>query len=122
MIGKGFRAESLTNINKMNKFRKVELESSEFHGRFRVYAQDGFEAFYLLDPAFMTRVEKLGEAYRNRVALFFADGELHIAIDNLKNSFEAASMREKIDEEAEIAKVKEDIKLITDIVDSLKLK
>ena len=57
-----------------------------------------------------------------RAALFFVDGELHIAVNNFQNSFEAASIRKEIDEKAEIEKVKKDIKLITDIVDSLKLK
>ena len=122
VVGKSFQVVSLRNNDKLHKFRKVKLESGEFHRRFNVYAQDGFEAFYLQDPAFLVRAEKLGEAYQNRVALFFVDGELHIAVNNFQNSFEAASIRKEIDEKAEIEKVKKDIKLITDIVDSLKLK
>ena len=122
VVGKSFRVASLRNNDKLHKFRKIELESDGFHGRFNVYAQDGFEAFYLLDPAFMTRVEKLGEACQNRVALFFVGGELHIAVNNFENSFEAASMHKEIDKKAEIEKVKKDIRLITDIVDSLKLR
>ena len=43
-------------------------------------------------------------------------------MNNFQNSFEAASMHKEIDEKAEIEKVKKDIRLITDIVDSLKLR
>lgn len=122
VVGKGFAVTSLRNNDKLHKFKAVRLESSEFHRRFNVYAQDGFEAFYLLDPALLARVEALGEAHKNRVALLFVNGELHIAVDNRRDAFEAAPMHKKIDVEAEIGKVREDIKLITDIVDSLKLK
>ena len=64
VVGKGFAVANMRNNDKIHKFKPVRLESAEFHQRFKVYAQDGFEAFYLLDPAFMTRVEKLGEACR----------------------------------------------------------
>lgn len=122
VVGKGFGVASLRSRDKIHKFRRITLESDAFHNRFRVYAEDGFEAFYLLDPAFIERVERLGEAHGGRVALFFVQGELHIAVDNQSDAFEVASINKPIDAKAEVAKVRADIKLITDIVDSLKLK
>ena len=122
VVGKGFQAAQFRRLNKGVKFRKIQTESVEFQKRFRVYAEDGFEAFYLLDPAFIARVDKLGEAYKNRVALFFVNGELHIAVNDNKNSFEPSSYRKPLDEKSEVEKIEKDIKLITDIVDSLKLK
>lgn len=122
VVGKGFGVASLRSRDKIHKFRRITLESDAFHNRFRVYAEDGFEAFYLLDPAFLERIEKLGEAHGGRVALFFVDGKLHIAVDNRSNAFEAASITKPIDVDAEVTRVKADIKLITDVVDSLKLK
>lgn len=122
VVGKGFGVASLRSHDKIHKFRRITLESDAFHNRFRVYAEDGFEAFYLLDPAFIERVERLGEAHGGRVALFFVQGELHIAVDNQSDAFEVASINKPIDAKAEVARVRADIKLITDIVDSLKLK
>ncbi len=122
VVGKGFGVASLRSRDKIHKFRRITLESDAFHNRFGVYAEDGFEAFYLLDPAFLERIEKLGEAHGSRVALFFVGGKLHIAVDNRSNAFEAASINKPIDVDAEAARVKADIKLITDVVDNLKLK
>ncbi|MBQ1528507.1 DUF3137 domain-containing protein [Candidatus Saccharibacteria bacterium] len=122
VVGGRFGVASLRNRDKIHKFRRVTLESNAFHNHFKVYAEDGFEAFYLLDPAFIERVERLGEAHGGRVALFFIGGELHIAVDNQSNAFEVASINRPIDVKAEVARVRADIKLITDIVDSLKLK
>lgn len=116
VASKNFSAEKCDKT-----FRKIELESIDFNRQFVVYAQNGFEAFYLLDPAVMERIEKLANLYRGNVMVCFSDNKIHIAINNNTDSFEPASSKTPIDEKAEFNKVMNDIKVITNIVDELRL-
>lgn len=103
------------------KFGKIKLESQKFNQTFRVYAEDGFEAFYILDPAFMERVMSLGEMHHGKIFLAFIQNRLYVAINDGKDSLEPPSPLKKLDQEAEIQKVSSDIRLLTDIVDNLKI-
>lgn len=102
-------------------FKKIELESTEFNKRFNVYAEDGFEAFYILDPAFISSIEELGQKYDDRIALYFTENKLFIGINNGNDSFEPPKPDLPLDEKAETEKVCKDIKVITDFVDGLRL-
>ena len=91
VVGKGFGNYRVPRGTGFKKFSKIKTESGEFNKKFKVIAEDGFEAFYILDPKFIENVEKLGEMHGFKVALFFADNRLNIAIDGEKDSFEAPS-------------------------------
>ena len=116
VTGKSFYCERYDKT-----FRKTELESNEFNRMFDVYAQDGFEAFYLLDPAVMERIMKLSELHDGRIMICFMNGKMHIAINNNVDSFEPPVYTKPINEKAEFDKVMNDIKVITNIVDEVKL-
>ena len=103
------------------KFEKIEVESVEFNKRFRVYAQDGFEAFYILDPASIISIEELEDKYNNRVSLYFYENKLFIGINNGNDSFEPPAPNRPINEQVELAKVNNDIQVIIDFVDKLRL-
>ena len=111
------------NVTSKNdrKFNKIEVESTEFNKRFHVYAQDGFEAFYLLDPASIINIQELEDKYNNRVSLFFCDDKLFIGINNGNDSFEPPAPNKPLDEKVELEKVNTDIKVIIDFVDKLRL-
>ena len=51
----------------------------------------------------------------------FLDKKMHIAINDHRDAFEPASTRVPIDEKAEFDKVMNDIKVITNIIDEIKL-
>ena len=122
VIGKNYRAYTLPK-EKDRKFKKIKIESNEFHKNFQLYGQDGFEAFYLLDPAMIERITALGAKYKNNVILNFVDNRLVVGINDNKDSFEPSkSIKEPIDEQAEFTKVYNDIKVVTDLVDSLKIR
>ena len=101
--------------------KPIETESPLFNRSFRVYADDGLDAFYILDPAFIETVERFGNRYYQNTALYFVNNKILIAINDGDDSFEPPDPALRINEEKERTKVVEDMKLITDIVDSLDL-
>ena len=117
VVGKRFTAYAIPN----RKFQKVKLESPEFNRRFRVWGEDGFEVFYLLDPAIIEQVQLLGEKYKDRVFLGFLNNTLVVGIDDGKDAMEPPRAKGPLNEKIEMARVKEDIKMVTDLVDKLKL-
>ncbi len=116
VAGKYFNCEKYDRT-----FKRINLESSDFNRSFNTFAQDGFEAFYVLDPAIMERIMKLGILHNNRIMICFANGKMHIAINNNVDSFEPSSINKPIDEKQEFNKVLNDIKVITNIIDEVKL-
>ena len=113
--------EALINPNTGRGLNRIETESPEFNKRFLVYAEDGFEAFYILDPAFLESLERLGVKYNNALALYFSDNKLYIGLNDGGDSFEPPSISSPIDEQAELNKITNDMRLITDLIDNLKL-
>lgn len=103
------------------KFEKIEVESNEFNKIFKTYAEDGFEAFYLLDPVFIQNVLVLGKQYKGKIFLGFLDNKLIVGIKDGKDAFEPPNVFRKLDEATETEKVAKDIHLITNFVDQLKL-
>lgn len=120
---KGFGANKIPSKNHETgrNFKKIELESSEFNHIFKTYAEDDFEAFYLLDPAFMDNTLDLANQYKGKILLGFLDNKLLVGLKDGKDAFEPPSVFKKIDEATETAKIASDINLITNFVDTLKL-
>ena len=103
------------------KFEKFEVESIDFNKKFKIYAEDGFEMFYLLDPSFILKIEKVSAEYDKKMIFCFVDNKLYVGINEGKDSFEPPRPSKPIDEQLEIEKVSHDIKVITDFVDELSL-
>lgn len=118
-----FGAASIPGKNQSTgrKMAKISTESTDFNHLFKIYAEDGFEAFYILDPAFMAKIEDISNRYKNRVLFGFINNQLLIGLSDGKDSFEPPKASKPIDEQAEMAKIRADIKVITDFVDSLSL-
>lgn len=123
LAGKRFSAFRKPGVNRANgrKMEKISTESNEFNDSFRIYAEDGFEAYYILDPAFMVKLLDINTHYKGKTIFCFNDNALIIGINDGKDSFEPPRPYKAIDEAAENAKVSTDIKMITDLVDQLSL-
>lgn len=123
LVGKKFAAFKKSGRDKKTgrKLEKFATESSTFNKLIKAYAEDGFEAFYLLDPKTIATIEDITTRYDGRVALFFCNNQLIIGLNNGKDSFEPPRPFRPIDEAKEDAKVASEIKIITDFVDSLSL-
>ena len=122
LIGKRFQGAHLAySFDNKTKFKKIETESTEFNKQFRIYAQDGLEAFYILDPSFIEKIQEIGELYRNNILFAFIDKKLFVAINDGNDSFEAPHPAKLIDKNAEKARVSKDIETIIQCVDKLSL-
>jgi hypothetical protein len=124
LVGKKFRAYSVPKRDSGTgrKMVKINTESDEFNHTFKIFGQDGFEAFYLLDPAMIVKIQAIAEHYNGRILFGFLDNKMLVAIDDGKDSFEPPRWPSKpIDEKTEMKKVSDEIKVITDFVDVLSL-
>lgn len=122
LIGK-FGAARVPGKNQTTgrKMEKISTESTDFNKLFKIYAEDGFEAYYILDPAFMVKIEDIANRYKGKVLFGFINNQLLIGLNDGKDSFEPPKASKPIDEQAEMAKIRADIKVVTDFVDSLSL-
>ena len=123
IVGRSFYAYKKPGKNAKTgqKAQKIATESNEFNRMFRVFGQDGFEAYYILDPAFMVKIMDIATMHKDRVLFAFFENQLIIGLDDGKDSFEPPSPLKKIDETKESAKATQYIKTITDFVDQLSL-
>ena len=123
IVQKGFRTARRKRFfgKKETLFKKVELESETFNKQFQVYAQDEHDAFYIITPAFMERIEGLAAHNKGKMMFCFVGQRLHIAIHDNKDSFEPGSVFKRIDEEKATRKIREEIEVITQFIDELSL-
>lgn len=99
------------------KLRKVQMESSIFNKKFDVLALNEHDAFYVLTPHVMERIENICYTFRN-VAMHFHGGRLYVGINIDGNAFDS-NMSTQIDYLAEKEKAQRDAQVIIDIIDTL---
>ena len=117
---KKFGNSRINNWGSKTKYKKVMMEDQEFNKKFRVYAQNEHDAFYILTPSLMDKIKNLSSGINGELLFCFIDNKLHIGLQNNKDSFEH-SIFTKINEEKVINEISMDIKLITDFIDKLNL-
>lgn len=102
-------------------FKKVQMESESFNKKFNVFAQNEHEAFYIITPSLMERIERLENNNKGKLLLCFINNRLHIGIYDGKDSFEPGSIFKKIDEDEITSRIAKDVETITQFVDELNL-
>lgn len=117
---KGFGNSRISNWGAKIKYKKVMMEDQDFNNKFRIYAQDEHDAFYILTPSLMEKIKWLTSNISGKLLFCFVDNKLHIGIQNNKDSFEHGVFT-KINEEKVVNEISQDIKLITNFVDELSL-
>lgn len=118
---KGFGNNKVNSLFSNNKLQKVEMESQKFNDLFSVYAKEPIDAFYILTPKIMEKIENLDSRNKGKLLLCFVDNKLHVGIYNNKDSFEPGSVFFKIKEDKVIDLISQDILKITMFVDELEL-
>lgn len=114
VVSNSFRANRIPN-----SFKRFEVESPEFNKKFKIYSNDGFETFYLLDPTIITKIEKLSLKYNKKMIICFNDNKICIGIDSKKDLFEPPCPFRKTSEKEEANKIQKHVKLITNFIDGL---
>jgi hypothetical protein len=102
-----------------SSFKKLEMESVEFNKKFKTYAQNEHDAFYVLTPHLMEAILELEQSNPGTIALLFTGNKLNITINNNRNTFEMSLFR-KVDMSI-INQLQRDLNVIKDIVLELKL-
>lgn len=102
-----------------SSFKKLEMESVEFNKKFKTYAQNEHDAFYVLTPHLMESILELERSNPGTIALLFTGNKLNITINNNRNTFEMSLFR-KVDMSI-INQLQRDLNVIKDIVLELKL-
>ena len=118
---KGFSGNQANTLFGKSKYQKVKMESEEFNKKFRVYAQDPHDAFYIITPSLMEKIKKLEAINKGNLFLGFCNNQLHVGIDDGTDSFEPGSCFSKINEEEVMNRMSTDVSKITMFVDELEL-
>ena len=95
-----------------------ETENMEFNKVFRCTCQNDSEAFYLLTPQMMQMLLQLHDEFGCEFMLGFVRNRLHFAINSGKNNMEPPVFS-STSLEYETEKVRKELKIITNIVDTL---
>ena len=106
---------------KEERFKRVKMESESFNKKFKVYAQSEHEAFYLITPGLMERIERVAQNTKGKMLFCFVNNRLHVGIQNGKDSFEPTSVFKEFNVEKINQDISSDIRLITQFVDELNL-
>lgn len=106
--------------------KRVEMESMEFNDAFTVYSEDAHEAFYILTPAMMEKLMdiyqkycKISEYNYQNISFHFKDRKLYFAMECSTNAFDPGAFPISYPEEKK--KLKKDIQVIIDLIESLDL-
>ncbi len=123
IVQKGFGNSKVKRFfgNKEELYKKVEMESESFNKKFNVFAQNEHDAFYIITPSLMEKIEKLDEQNKGKLLFCFVNNCLHIGIYNNEDSFEPGGVFKKLNEEEIITKISGDIEMITQFVDELNM-
>lgn len=103
---------------KEERRHKFETENEEFNAQFTCTCQNDAEAFYLLTPHVMQMLMLLKTEFGCEFMVGFVQNRLHFAINSGNNNMEPP-LFSSTSKEAEVEKTRRELKIITNIVDSL---
>lgn len=75
-----FQNKFLSNISGWKAEHKIYTESELFNNRFKVYADDEHNAYYILTPQIMEKIMELSNEIGDQISLSFNNNKLFIAI------------------------------------------
>jgi len=101
------------------KTHKVKFEDIGFNENFRVFAEDEHEAFYVLNPPFIEKIMELESKIEGRMMIGFINNKIHILFDSGTNQMEPSVFFEVTEDS--VKKAREEMQVIVDIVETLRL-
>lgn len=114
---------SVTNFlsSRFAGLERVKLEDPVFEKRFDVFSTDQIEARYLLNVAFMERLQSLATYFDGEIQCAFYDNKLLIMLESRLNRFEMGSIFKGATFEYEFSQINREMKQLFAIIDILKL-
>jgi len=116
VVGRGRRSSSVAQ--RQARKTRVETESIVFNQKYITSASSPEQAFRLLTPRRIDALTRLGDTYDGRFIIGFYGNQVHIGVNNQRDSLAPVCSRPI---NAEIARVEEDIKKVRDFVIELSL-
>lgn len=99
------------------KLEDVKMESEAFNRLYAVSAANPHDAFFVLTPHFMEKIQSFATKY-TRVLIHFTNNNLYVAIEGCPDCFNP-SLWKPIDYVLERKRVRNDVHVIIDVIDSL---
>lgn len=99
--------------------KKVELESIDFNKKFKTYAKDALNAFYILTPEIILAILEIEKQNPGKIAILFHDNKMVVCINNFVDTFEI-KLSQKIDDKF-ISIIDRDINMLLNLVTQMKL-
>lgn len=79
-------------------FSKVETESIGFNKKFSIESTDKQHAFYIITPSMIEKIITVEEAFSGSISMLWRGNELHIAVNDSRNTLEPKISRPLDDE------------------------
>lgn len=83
-----FQKEFLSDLRGWTAEHRVETDSAAFNGKFQIYAADEHNAFYILTPHLMEKIQKFQEAVGEQIAVTFRGEAMFVAISRTRSIFD----------------------------------
>lgn len=111
-----FQKEFLSDIKGRIAEHKIETESAVFNDKFDVYAIDEHNAYYILTPLLMEKIEKFSVRAGAQIAISFHGRAMYVAINRKLSMFDPL-----LDKPVAVQKqdIVDDLKIIQDAGDIL---
>lgn len=100
-------------------YHKVELESIQYNEIFKTFTSNDETAFYVLTPQMIEALIQLEDRHHGDIGLFFKGQYMYITIHNKLDTFDLKLFKDV--DKSVIQTSKDDLLLIKDIVQALKL-
>lgn len=83
-----FQKEFLSDLRGWTAEHKVETDSAAFNSKFHIYAADEHNAFYILTPHLMEKIQKFQELVGEQIAVTFRGEAMFVAISRTRSIFD----------------------------------
>ena len=121
VIPKSFKhSKKIKNFKSNVKYEKIEMEDVSFNEQFKVYAQNKYDAYYILTPHIMDKIRELSNNINGDIIFHFSNNQLHIGINNGRDAFEV-DIDTQLNPTFEKEKILYETNLITKFINELKL-
>lgn len=83
-----FQKEFLSNLKGRIAEHKIETENSAFNRKFDIYASDEHNAYYILTPQLMEKIEEFADQAGAQIAISFLGPTMFVAVNRRLSMFE----------------------------------